>query len=208
MEYIDQLTFLGDSTTAHLINRGGLSGGKNTTQVWRGAVGNTITFAYMQTVKIIYPQTGEKMLIVDAVKKGQPKYLVVTLGVTGGVSMNLSESAFKTLYRWLLDEISRVSPNTTVIVQSIYPVNKVSDYPSITNPKIISANRWICQLAEEYYRAGKPVYYADTYWSLVDQDGYLPEKYGVGDGLHISEEGYKVILNYLRTHAVPLQKKQ
>jgi lysophospholipase L1-like esterase len=208
MDYIDELTFLGDSTTAHLINRGGLSGGKNTTQVWRGAVGNTITFAYVETVKIIYPKTGEKMLIVDAVKRDKPKYLVITLGVTGGVSMNLTEENFKKIYSWLLEEIAAASPQTTVIVQSIYPVNKVSDYKSITNEKIVKFNGWICDLAEQFYKAGRPVYYAHTYPALLDEEGYLPEKYGVGDGLHISEEGYKVILHYLRTHAVTLQKDQ
>ena len=151
--------------------------------------------------------SGEQMLIIDAVKKKKPDYLVITLGVTGGVTVDMEKEAFKKLYFWLLDNIRAVSPTTTVIVQSIYPVAKVSDYSKwISNAKITKFNGWIREIVADRYGKGMSVYYADTYSALIGADGYLPEEYGVGDGLHISEKGYKVILSYLRTHAVTLQK--
>ncbi|MBP3321070.1 MAG: hypothetical protein J6M12_01830 [Clostridia bacterium] len=206
-DYQDSLIFLGDSTTAHMVSHGVLTGGEQTKQVWMGSSGKTITYKYMQTVKIIYPETGEQMLILDAVKKAKPTYMVITLGVTGGVSMDLTEKQFKDLYFWLLDGIKEASPQTTVIVQSMYPVAKVSDYSKwITNEKIVRYNGWIEELVADRHEKGMGVYYADTYSALIGSDGYLPVSYGVGDGLHISQKGYEVILNYLRSHAVPLQK--
>lgn len=208
MDYQNSMIFLGDSTTAHLIDREVLPDGKNTKQVWMGSVGKTITFAYLETVKILYPETGEELLIWEAAKKAQPEYLVITLGVTGGVSLDLSRDAFLKLYRFLLDKILEASPNTKIIVQSIYPVNKVNSYEkTITNAKIKVYNGYIVDLAKEYHMAGKQVFYADTFSVLLDNEGYLPVEYGVGDGLHISQEGYEVILKYLRTHALPLQQK-
>ena len=147
------------------------------------------------------------MLILDAVKKAKPAYMVITLGVTGGVSMDLTEKQFKDLYFWLLDGIREASPKTTVIVQSIYPVAKENDYVKwITNEKIVKYNGYVRQIVADRYEKGASVYYADSYGTLLGKDGYLPDSYGVGDGLHISKKGYEVVLNYLRTHAVPLQK--
>ena len=203
--YQNQLVFLGDSTTAHMIYRGGLYGGENTTQVWRGE-SNTITFKYIETAKILYPQTGEYIPIKDAVAASKPDFLVITLGVTGGVSNDISEESFKTLYAWLLDTVLNASLKTTVIVQSIYPVNKVNSYKkTVTNDKILVYNEYIKAVVRDFHSAGRKVFYADTYSALLDEEGYLKEEYGNGDGLHISAEGYEEILHYLRTHAVVLQ---
>ena len=204
-EYQNKMIFLGDSTTAHMIYRGGLRDGEDTTQVWRGEK-NTITFVYIETEKIYYPQTGDYISIQDAAADAQPEYLVITLGVTGGVSSNLKEESFKKLYTWLLDSILEVSPRTTIIVQSIYPVNKVNEYEkTITNGKIRVYNEYVKDVVKEFHGAGKRVFFANTYEALLDDEGYMKEECGNGDGLHISEEGYAVILHYLRTHAVPLQ---
>ena len=204
-EYQNKMIFLGDSTTAHMIYRGGLPDGEDTAQVWRGEK-NTITFVYIETEKILYPPTGDYISIQDAAADAQPEYLVITLGVTGGVSSNLKEESFKKLYTWLLDSILEVSPRTTIIVQSIYPVNKVNEYEkTITNGKIRVYNEYVKDVVKEFHGAGKRVFFANTYEALLDDEGYMKEEYGNGDGLHISEEGYAVILHYLRTHAVVLQ---
>ena len=206
-DYQDSIIFLGDSTTAHLIYRGGLPGGSDTTQVWRGSVGNTITFAYIETVKIIYPQTGEAISIFEAARRAQPKYMVITLGVTGAVSNNLKEASFKKLYKWLIDSILEVSPDTVIIVQSIYPVKKAihDHYPTVTNAKIIRYNGYIEEVVKEEYDEGKNVYYLYTYDYLLDDKGNMREEFGTSDCLHITEAGYAYILELIRTHAVTLQ---
>lgn len=206
MEYQNALTFLGDSTTYGMLPYEALPGGKENKQVWKGAVGNTITFLYVETVKILYPETGEELTIKEAARKAQPEYLVITLGVTGGVSQNLSEEDFKRLYRTVVDGILEVSPDTKIILQSILPVTKVNQYEkTITNDKIIPFNGWVADLAKEYYTAEKNAYYADTFSALVDEEGYMCAEYGSGDGLHPCLAGYQAILRYLRTHALTLQ---
>ena len=113
---------------------------------------------------------------------------------------------FVKLYRWLIDGILSVSPNTRIIAQSIFPVEKnrntaAGDYTRITIEEIMQDNEWIKELVREYYAAGKNVRYSDVYGLLTDSTGYMDPKYGNGDGLHIGPDGYAVILNYLRTHA-------
>ena len=48
--------------------------------------------------------------------------------------------------------------------------------------------------------AAKEVRYLDTNSALKGPDGLLPEAYQNGDGIHLTAEGYRVILDYIRTH--------
>ena len=64
--------------------------------------------------------------------------------------------------------------------------------------KINRANTWIAELASE-----EEVYYLNTISALVNEKGYLTNSYCNGDGIHISPEGFEVILDYIRTHRIP-----
>ncbi len=205
-EYQNSITFLGDSTTHGMKSYGVLTDGSATTQIWYGETGNTITFSYANTVKIIRKQGDTPMLIADAAELYKPEILCITLGVTGGVSTNLPEEGFKAIYKQLIDSILEKSPNTKIILQSIYPVTKNIDpqYGKIiNNEKIQKANSWILDIAKELYKSGKSVYYLDTYSVLVNEEGYLPENYSNGDGLHLSPAGYAVVLSNIRKHRIP-----
>ena len=206
LEYQNKITFLGDSTTHGMKSYGVLSDGKDTEQVWYGEVGNTITFAYVNTVKIKRFSNDTPMLIPDAAEKYKPKILYITLGVTGGVSTNLAEEGFKEIYKILIGNILEKSPETKIVLQSIYPVTKNIDptYGAIiTNEKIMKANTWIEDICEELYKSGKSVYYLDTYSVLVNDEGYLPENYSNGDGLHLSAAGFSAVLSNIRKHKLP-----
>lgn len=193
-DYIDKIVFLGDSTTYGLRRYKVLSGGKDTTQVWTPTNG-TITLSYANTVLIWYPETDKEMTIKDAAALKKPEYLVITLGVNG-VSF-MGEEYFKKEYGKLIKSIQDASPDTKIILQSIFPV--ASNYEllkSINNEKIDAANEWVVQIAEEY-----GVKYLDTNSRLRDENGWLKDSYQNGDGLHLSEAGLNVELNNLRTHA-------
>ena len=193
-EYIDKIVFLGDSTTYGLRRYKVLSGGKDTTQVWTPTNG-TITLSYANTVLIWYPETDKEMTIKDAAALKKPEYLVITLGVNG-VSF-MGEEYFKKEYGKLIKSIQEASPDTKIILQSIFPV--ASNYEllkSINNEKIDAANEWVVQIAEEY-----GVKYLDTNSKLRDENGWLKDSYQNGDGLHLSEAGLNIELNNLRTHA-------
>ncbi len=218
ISYQDRLTFLGDSTTYGLLDRALLTNGKDSKQVWFGVSGHTITFKFHETIKITdtydygTPNLEAGLTIKDMAKAKKPEILVITLGVTGGVSYfshNMNEDTFSALYAKLIDDILEVSPNTKIICNSIYPVCKVVDKSvdeDITNHNIKKANGWIENLVENYYGKGKNVYYLDSYSALLDEEGYLPADYTNGDGLHLSDNALKTVLELLRTHPIPSSK--
>ena len=194
--YIDKLVFLGDSTTYGLRAYKMLAGGKDTTQVWTPKTG-TLTLSQASFATIVYPETDEELTIADAVAKKKPEYLVITLGVNG-VSF-MKEDYFKSEYKKIIDSVQTASPDTKIICQSIFPVAKTyARLESINNELIDAANKWICEIAAEC-----GVKYLDTNSALRDADGWLPEDYHNGDGMHLQTNSFTIELNNIRTHAWP-----
>ncbi|MCI8388452.1 MAG: hypothetical protein HFE63_08330 [Clostridiales bacterium] len=193
-EYIDKLIFLGDSTTYGLRAYKMLNGGRDTTQVWTPKSG-TLTLSQVSFATIVYPETDEEITIKTAVEAKKPEYLVITLGVNG-VSF-MKEDYFKSEYSKLIKTVQETSPDTKIICQSIFPVARnYESLGSINNSKIDEANRWICEVADEC-----GVKYIDTNSALRDEEGWLPEEYQNGDGMHLNSTSFTIELNNLRTHA-------
>lgn len=193
-EYLDKLTFLGDSTTYGLKAYAVLSGGENTTQVWTPASG-TLTLSYQSIATIVYPETGEEIPITDAVERAKPEYMVITLGVNGVSFMD--EENFVREYTDLVKRIQETSPDTKIILNSIYPVADNYDYLSdINNDKIRAANVWIEKVAED-----TGVRFLNSFEAIVGDDGWMPREYTNGDGLHLNTAGFNIILDYIKTHA-------
>jgi lysophospholipase L1-like esterase len=170
-----------------------LSGGRDTKQVW-STKSQTVTLnSEITNAKIIYPETGEEMTVPEAAALKKPQYLVISLG-TNGVA-TLTEAQFKYCYKKLINAVKEASPNTKIIVQSIYPVT--SWYTGFSNEKINTANKWLLDIADE-----TDVRYADTASVLKDKNGALKEAYNSdhNDGYHVNAEAYEKILHYLRTH--------
>ena len=71
-------------------------------------------------------------------------------------------------------------------------------YEDITNELIQKVNGWIAAAAES-----SSVKYLDMASGLVGDDGFLPQTYQDGDGMHLNAEGMKAWMTYLRTHAYP-----
>jgi hypothetical protein len=209
-DYQDRLTFLGDSTTYGLLDRGILKDGQLSRQVWYGVTGHTITFKFHQTTSVsnVFGVTApaDGMLITEMAEKEKPEILVITLGVTGGVSYNMEEQLFKTIYDVLIADILNASPNTKIICNSIYPVCKVRDAgldSDINNENISKTNGWIEELVKDRHQKGEAVYYLDSYSLLIDEDGYLPQSFSNGDGLHLSDVALNKVVEIMRTHPIP-----
>lgn len=193
IEYQDKLIFAGDSLTAHLVNREVLTGGKLTKQVWRTENNMLNLNSEVTAAKIIYPETGESMTIAEAAGKAKPEIMIVTLGTDWGVSY-LTETDFKACYTALIRDIQAASPDTTVILQSIFPVTADAN---LQNDKIDTCNIWVREIAAE---CGCP--YLDTQSILKGADNALkPEYCNSSDGIHLKKEAYVAILQYIRTHA-------
>ena len=165
--YQDKIIFVGDSLTAHLINREVLTGGTNTKQVWRCENNMMNLNSEITSAKIIYPGTGEKMTIAEAAGKAKPEIMVITLGTDWGVSY-LSESEFKSCYAGLVQAIQKASPKTKIILQSIFPVTAAC--VNLDNTKIDTANKWVKAVAAE-----NGCRYLDTQSILKDDKNCLKE---------------------------------
>ena len=196
MEYQDSLIFVGDATTANLINKGVLTGGTNTRQVWRSESNVFNLNAEVTSTKIIFPGTGEPLTVAEAAKAAKPAVLIITLGGDWGVSY-LSEEDFKSCYDKLVKAVQKASPKTTVVLQSIFPV--AASCPSLDNSRIDTANEWVKEVA-----AANECYYLDTQSILKDDNSCLMAEYcASADGIRLEKVAYEAILTYIRTHAVP-----
>lgn len=193
-EYLDKIIFLGDSRTYSYKAYGVLSGGKKTKQVWTPKSG-TMTLSSQSYVKIYYPDTKKDISIREAVELKKPEYMVIGLG-TNGVSY-MDEEDFRNEYFSLINDIKKISPDTKIMINSIFPV---ADYYKrldlINNEKIAEANRWLVKIAEE-----SGVKYLNTAEVLVDERGWLNGKYdNGGEATHLNKKGDEIVMTYIRTH--------
>ena len=197
-EYLKQIIFVGDSTTAHLRSRGVLPDGTETKQVWCPSNNTLLLSSSITSLKIVDPDTGEELTIAEAAKRKKPAYMVLTIGLNG--SNTFTENVYKGCYRKLLDAVKAASPDTKLILQSVFPVATNESAWTALTPKelnlcIDKINSWQKELAEEYN-----IRYLDTQSILRDSNGYLKQEYQNGDGIHLTAEGYRALLSYIRTH--------
>ena len=192
--YIDNITFLCDSPFYWLKLYGLLSDGYDTIQVWTGPEG-TMTLGFLRGFEIYDPIDDVLRTISDAVAAHRPPVIMITVGINGVALWD--EAEFKGEYVWLIDEIRAASPETEIILQSILPIApSYAHWGMITNASITAANAWILQVAEEC-----GLHYLDTFSVLVGEDGNIRPDLVRDDGLHANDEGLKLALEYIRTHA-------
>lgn len=200
--HIDDIIFLGESTTYHIKSRGVLSGGKETTQVWGPKSGTLMLDTTINDCRIIYPEDNLEMSLGEALKRKQPKIMLLTFGLNGAANfITRGESYFKFCYQKLIDEIKTNSQNTKIIINSCFPIAQNMDMSRYTvdakglNMYINTINEWARKLATE-----NGLQYTDSASVLKDRDGYLSPQYQVEDGYHLNSEAYNVILNYLNDY--------
>lgn len=193
--YVDQIFFLGDSSTALLKSESLLTGSDSGKQVWVPE-SSALPLATLATTKYKSPVTGNNVPASEIVEVNKPKYLVI---FPGSDNANLlTEDQVKEAYSTLLAGIKEQRPDTKIICSSLTPIASNYAYEDVTNEIINKVNGWIASAAEA---AG--VKYLDAVAGLVGDDGFLPEAYQNGDGVHLSADGIKAWLDYLKTHAYP-----
>ena len=195
-EYLDKFVFLGDSTTYGIgyYYDHGYAELCPPSQVWTPSSG-TLTLAYYSVATVVYPPTGEEIPIADAAARAKPEIMMITLGVNGIAFMD--EEWFIRDYTALVQSIREASPDTKIILNSIYPVAaSYANLDQINNEKIDAANGWIEQIAEN-----TGCRFLNSHEALVGADGWLPETSQNGDGLHLTGEAFTAVMQYIRTHA-------
>ncbi len=191
-EYVDGTCFIGDSITL------GLKVFKILPEDRVFSEGSIDPYAAGHN-KIVTLSDGRKITAPQAVGYYKPQRVVITLG-TNSVSW-CTEKAFLSSYGQLIDDIRAESADTVVIIQSIPPVTEAYEAKAVklTNETINHYNTLLLELAAE-----KSAYFLNTASVLKNERGFFNDDYQSGDGLHHNAACYKVWLNYLRTHAVPV----
>ena len=192
-EYLDSIVFYGDSNTNRLRAEELLSGGYSTTQVWTPMSG-TLTLNRWAIDKIVYPETWTEMDVTEAMAEKKPEYLIINLG-TNGVSF-MDEEYFKSEYTEMVEALKAASPDTKIMLSSLYPVAQSYPYQGdINNGKLAAASGWIYDIAVE-----EGVRYIDLAAAVKDENGDLPESSHIGDGYHLTKAVLEDVLDYVRTH--------
>ena len=198
-ELVNRLLFLGESTTAHLRSRGVLSGGTHTTQVLANESGTLMLSARLLTTRVTEPVSRQSLPIPDAIALRKPEILVLSFGLNGIAYFSDHPEEYLERYRSLICAVKKASPQTTVVVQTIYPVAQNPDEwkydqpPVLINRKITGLNALLPSLA-----AQTGAILIDTASVLPDENGFLRTDYSA-DGIHLTRSGYCAVLNYLET---------
>ena len=109
----------------------------------------------------------------------------------------LKEDDFKRIYAEMLIGISRSSPKTKIIAQSILPLSdkSVKYYKKLTKEAVVKANGWIEEVCGDL-----GVDYLPTHDLLTDDNGYLKTEYQNDEYLHLTSAAYEIILKNLENH--------
>lgn len=207
--YQDSICFLGESTTAHLRSRGVLTGGSSSPQVWVGP-NNTLSLDLSITNrKISYVGSNGELTIAEAAAQVKPKYLILCFGLNNiktFLSGTTGKELFFASYQKLIDEIRTASPETIIILQGAYPIEEHAEqrnsYPYSDSAEVIKGyletiRTWTKEIAQK-----NNLRYLDAEKAVMGDNGYLLPEYS-NDGIHLTAEGYRQILSYIRTHAYP-----
>ena len=200
MAYIDKMIFFGESTTSHLSSRGVLTGGKETDQVWSETSGTRTLSSKITSQIISTPDNVKGLTVVEACKQEQPEYIVLSFGLNGIQQFISNKQSFVDPYTKLISAIQKASPNTKIILQSVYPITETNNTFSVdgltVDRYILTLNTWLQEIAE----SNSNVRYCDTASVLRNELNALNPVYDEGDGIHLTKAAYEQILMYLRTH--------
>ncbi|MEW6265088.1 MAG: GDSL-type esterase/lipase family protein [Thermodesulfobacteriota bacterium] len=163
----DQIVFLGDSLTAagrwsemfgdeRLINQ--------------GVVGDTTALILKR---------------LDSVLVSRPAKLFLMAGIND-LGAGVTVRVVATRYANIVRRVNRLSPETTIFVQSVLPVNKGLYPGSISNQDIKELNGKIKALAERY-----GAIYVDLFSLVAGRDGQLRPEF-TSDGVHLKREAYLI----------------
>lgn len=185
-DYYNKIVFVGDSNVKNMYLNKFIPGN----QTWYLPC---ITAESYFTEKLYVPGHGQ-MLLLDAVKEFQPEYMVLSLGT---FSTNwISTDTFMSKSNELIESIKKLSPNTKLILSSIYPIRSGYNINDFYQTVINTYNFYILQMADKH-----KIKFLDVEVALKGSNGYAKDNYFLDDKFHFTDEGRKVFINYVKTHA-------
>ena len=194
--YMDSICYLGDSITYGL----GVYSFTDPSSTF-GYVGLTQdTAGYKQFINL-----GQSRLLTmeEAVARLKPKRMILLIGINALGWMD--ESTFFSTYHELVQRLQAASPDSLLIIESILPVTKYYEQyvdSRINNAKIDRYNKQLQSNAEKW-----GCYFLNSAEVFKATDGTADINYMNGDGMHLNKNGYQLMLNYIRSHAVSRKAK-
>ena len=190
--YVNETIFAGDSTALYYVMNKCIPG----TQLWHK---EGVSLETVFTQKIYINHQASNMTLIEAIASKKPKRILLSLGTNSVATMEIDY--FITKYEELLKQIKEKSPDTELIVQSIFPVAISYDTGNkkLNNDKINKMNFRLLELCSKL-----DVPFLNTSEVLKDSNGTLKSEYGRNEkatpGVHLSQSGNKVALDYFKNH--------
>jgi lysophospholipase L1-like esterase len=103
--------------------------------------------------------------------------------MSGINNLAMADADFIDAYRDVIRDVTAQYPSAKVSIQSLLPVL----FPYISNEDIRHMNKRL-----EHLAADERVGYLDIHSRFLDQKGSPIEAYLMSDGVHVSDEGYRI----------------
>lgn len=187
-DYFNKITMVGDSNTMYMYLNGYLNGLK----AWAIPC---LHAESMHSTEINLYGLGIKMKLLDAVEKYKPDMMILNFGTFS--TAWISEETFVEKANSMIEQIKEKSPNTKIILISIYPIRKGKNINEFQQDIINKCNFLILEMADKY-----GLKYLDVQEVLKGDDGYGKDEYFEDDKFHLTPLGHSTVKEYIKTHAL------
>ena len=187
-EYFNKITMVGDSNIMNMYLNGYLNG----LRAWAIPC---LHAESMHSIEINLYGLGIKMKLLDAVEKYKPETMILNFGTFS--TTWISEETFIEKANAMIEQIKEKSPDTKIILISIYPIKKGDNINKFQQDIINKYNFLILEMADKY-----GLKYLDVQEVLKSNDGYGKEEYFVDDKFHLTLLGHSTVKEYIKTHAL------
>lgn len=135
---------------------------------------------------------GKQYELPDALYKSERKYIYIWIGPND--LGNYDPTGFAQQYQALIEKIFYANPLAYVGVVSIAPVSAEYD-GTLTNGKVYDYNAKLAEMVDKI--GNNRVYFFNVTTVLGDSNGNLKSEYDSGDGLHMTGDAYRALLDNL-----------
>lgn len=115
---------------------------------------------------------------------GKPKSIVLIIG-TNDLTMGVTQNKIEENYHLLIDRIHQESPQTSIVMTSVLPVNKSIRNTKVKNEQIEQLNKNLTALAKS-----ENIPMLQIYGKYL-KEGQLNESF-TSDGIHLNGKGYSI----------------
>lgn len=187
-EYFNKITMVGDSNIMNMYLNGYLNG----LRAWAIPC---LHAESMHSIEINLYGLGIKMKLLDAVEKYKPETMILNFGTFS--TAWISEETFVEKANAMIERIKEKSPDTKIILISIYPIKRGDNINKFQQDIINKYNFLILEMADKH-----GLKYLDVQEVLKGNDGYGKEEYFVDDKFHLTLLGHSTVKEYIKTHAL------